>query len=388
MRQQTTGILLGLILSVGAGAATITSTRTFYDATGANQVTSYAVGIDVTVQITTQYTGNMNLFTAQDLLPDGWTCVSVASGGVYNSNDNRVSWTINGTPVTVSYVARPAGSGTVTFTGAVGGFGDGVVVSGTIPDTDLQENQPPSAPGIELTGSADPVTTVADLTCTITTPSVDADNNPAGGGVEYRYLWKDGFGPVSQTDWTTATTHTLPASTTTKGEWTCEVVARDGLGTESSAASATITVQDTAPTAPTHIQVTPSKPEPDDDIVASAIGSTDADGDSITYLYNWTRISPSATTYQGATLPASQTVLGDIWELEAAASADGAVSSYTAYGSQIKVTTYHSADADQDGRISMIEYLGYAGPAAAVWQMGANGGEYEWDGTTLSPKTE
>ena len=51
------------------------------------------------------------------------------------------------------------------------------------------------------------------------------------------------------------------------------------------------------------------------------------------------------------------------------------------------VPTSHPADTGGDGKIGMIEYLTYAGPVAAVWQQGINGGEYEWDGTTLTPKT-
>ncbi len=47
-------------------------------------------------------------------------------------------------------------------------------------------------------------------------------------------------------------------------------------------------------------------------------------------------------------------------------------------------SSFHPADSDENGRISAIEYLLYAGPAADAFQKGASG-QYCFDGTTLLP---
>lgn len=52
-----------------------------------------------------------------------------------------------------------------------------------------------------------------------------------------------------------------------------------------------------------------------------------------------------------------------------------------------KELTTHPADTNHDNKIKIFEYLVYAGPVAAVFQQGINGGEYWWDGVTLTPKT-
>ena len=46
----------------------------------------------------------------------------------------------------------------------------------------------------------------------------------------------------------------------------------------------------------------------------------------------------------------------------------------------------HEADTNGDWKIGLFEFLDYAGPVADVFQLGANDGEYWWDGITLLPK--
>ncbi|OPZ26996.1 MAG: hypothetical protein BWZ02_01810 [Lentisphaerae bacterium ADurb.BinA184] len=113
----------------------------------------------------------------------------------------------------------------------------------------VRDNLPPTDPVVDVTAPS-PVTTTVDLLCTVTTPSVDPDNNPAGGAIHYQYVWTDTLGrSVLQTsEWTTALTDTLPASKTLKGVITCTVKARDGLDAESGTAADAITVVNTPPT--------------------------------------------------------------------------------------------------------------------------------------------
>jgi hypothetical protein len=58
----------------------------------------------------------------------------------------------------------------------------------------------------------------------------------------------------------------------------------------------------------------------------------------------------------------------------------------TALTSPGPVGVFHGADENTDARISIFEFIAYAGPIAAVYQQGINSGSYEWDGATLTPK--
>lgn len=384
--------VLSLCVAFGmslAGAATLTCERKFYDAGGANPIASYVVGVDITVQLEPTFDGAYNLFAAEEIFPDGWSFLSADPSATVTGR--RVSWNLTGNPRTLSYVVRPAATDdTVTFTGTIGGFADGASVVGTLIDSELEPNQAPTKPGIAVTASPSPATTVSDLTCQVTAPSTDPDNNPPGGAIEYRFTWTRGRAR-EESDWTAATIDVLDAADTSKGEWTVEVRARDALGAISAPATGVVNVLDTPPTDPTQITIHPTEPQPEDDIAATASGSTDADGDTVTYDFRWTKLSRAGrpnTVVTGAVLSADDTTLGDVWKLEAAASADGVRSAWVQYANEINITSFHPADTNKDRKIDISEFLEYAGPVAEAWQEGANGGEYEWDGTTLTPKPE
>ena len=46
----------------------------------------------------------------------------------------------------------------------------------------------------------------------------------------------------------------------------------------------------------------------------------------------------------------------------------------------------HPADTDDDGKITIVEFVTFCGPVAAVFRRGVNGGEYCYDGTNLRAK--
>jgi parallel beta-helix repeat protein len=90
-------------------------------------------------------------------------------------------------------------------------------------------NNPPTAPIVDLT--PDNPTTTDDLTCTVTTPSIDPD----GDTITYTYEWYrfQGAGFVLQpglTSVTTALFATISSSNTVTGElWMCIVTPNDGI---------------------------------------------------------------------------------------------------------------------------------------------------------------
>ncbi|MEN6644398.1 MAG: FlgD immunoglobulin-like domain containing protein, partial [Armatimonadia bacterium] len=96
----------------------------------------------------------------------------------------------------------------------------------------------------------------------------------------------------------------------------------------------------TPPTTPTTVTITPSAPgrEP---LTGTATGSTVANGDTLTYQYQWSKktgTSWGAFGYTGRTLAAANVKVGDIWRVRARAF-DGALYSAWKGGSSVKIVT-------------------------------------------------
>ena len=86
-------------------------------------------------------------------------------------------------------------------------------------------NDRPSAPSLSI-GPTSPVAGLDDLYCQITLPSSD----PNGDSISYTFTWTVDGTEFTGTSTTTYTDDTVPGSATSPGEnWTCLVVANDGL---------------------------------------------------------------------------------------------------------------------------------------------------------------
>jgi subtilisin family serine protease len=134
-------------------------------------------------------------------------------------------------------------------------------------------NTPPDPPTVVSIDQVDPDTT-AELTVSFL-PSADLDGDP----ITYTYLWstagKSCAGP------------TLPPADTTRGEaWSCTVTANDNhLGSASSLASAEVTIINSPPVA----NAGPDRDEEkNSSVILNGNGSSDADGDSLTFLWEQT----------------------------------------------------------------------------------------------------
>ena len=121
---------------------------------------------------------------------------------------------------------------------------------------------------------------------------------------------------------------TYPAAKTTNGDQLVAVFApydAEEVGTP--VVSGTVTVGDTAPTAPS-VSVVPSSPEPGDGLFCDlTVPSTDADGDSISYTYTWYK-NGVLTTLTGDTVSGAETEHGDTWECRVVADDGSATSGY------------------------------------------------------------
>lgn len=94
---------------------------------------------------------------------------------------------------------------------------------------------------------------------------------------------------------------------------------------------ATTAVANRPPTAPT-VRLKPRHPKPSDDIVCTASGSTDPDGDQVTYRYQWYKNDVLQQGLTQSTLASRYTKVGERWKCVVTPS-DGKVDGPSAYSS-------------------------------------------------------
>ncbi|MEN6641876.1 MAG: NosD domain-containing protein [Armatimonadia bacterium] len=94
------------------------------------------------------------------------------------------------------------------------------------------------------------------------------------------------------------------------------------------------------PTAPETVTISPDAPGPER-LTATATGSTDEDGDSLTYKYQWSKLRPDGTwgtwDYTGRTLAASNLAIRETWRVRAQA-LDGELGSPWKIGGSVTIT--------------------------------------------------
>ena len=141
---------------------------------------------------------------------------------------------------------------------------------------DCIEDQPPTPPVVAI----DPVSpkTGDDLRCHVTEPAID----PEGLPVTYSYTWTLAGEPVE-----TAKEARVDFSLTTRGDvWECSVQATDGE-LMSPGGTASVVIENTPP-GPPSIAINPGTPNPPDNLECVITApSFDADGDEVTYSFEW-----------------------------------------------------------------------------------------------------
>lgn len=182
--------------------------------------------------------------------------------------------------------------------------GDDTADTATDTDTDTGTNAAPTAPEIAIAPSAP--SDVSDLVVTIVTPATDPD----GDTLTYRYAWSVDGGARAD-----LVAETVPASETADGEtWTVQVVANDGA-LDGPAATASVTVGNAPPTAPT-IHIEPQSPAPGDDLTLVVdAAAVDPNGDALVQTIQWyvdgslNGSWDDATSVAGAYVEAGETYL-------------------------------------------------------------------------------
>ncbi|MDP2313448.1 MAG: LamG-like jellyroll fold domain-containing protein [Pseudomonadota bacterium] len=167
-------------------------------------------------------------------------------------------------------------------------------------DTAVAVNTAPTV----TTASLTPATAHTDDVLTASVSTNDAD----GDTVSVGYTWYVDGVPIS------ATGATLDGGVHFgKGDEVYVVATPDdGEDAGTALASSSVTILNTAPTAPV-VAVSPTDPEDADDLVCDLVTpSTDADGDSLSYTYAW-ELDGSDAGIASDTVPAASTAAGDAW---------------------------------------------------------------------------
>lgn len=187
-------------------------------------------------------------------------------------------------------------------------------------------NCPPTAPTTVKVTPAKP-STFDNLTCEAS-GATDVD----GDAVSYEYKWQKFVGNAWVDAGTGATVDNL--ATAGNEQWrACAKSVAAGLSCADWVASAAVAIADTPPTAPTSVIITPTSPRDANKLTATASGSTDGDGDALTYRYAWWKSTDQGLTWtQVATtrvIAASLTAVGEQWKACARANDGTLVSPWT-----------------------------------------------------------
>jgi len=163
-------------------------------------------------------------------------------------------------------------------------------------------NQAPTRARI-LIGPSEPGT-LDDLEVSLTHASTD----PEGEDVTYAYAWfSNGFDRSDLID------KVVPAAETAKGDlWRVIVTPTDGA-LEGPQTIETITIGNTPPTVVA--SVSPEAPSTEDDVEVEVSTSDDDQTDVVSVSYAWT-VNGAPTSNFDATLPASETAKGEVWEVQ------------------------------------------------------------------------
>ena len=256
----------------------------------------------------TPNTGGFNLEVNRGALSNPDVNSQVSSNGfqaTHGFSPGTTSWTMD-------WTAPTTGSGNVQFDLAVlaangngGTSGDNYGTFSTSLAEDVPSNVAPTATNVAI-APTNPTTSDA-LTVTYTFNDEDGDGE-SGTTVSW---YRNGNLQSSHTGLT------LPSTATSKGEsWFASVLPSDGTNTGAAASSASLVIENSAPTV---TGVLPSSEAPDTiEDVTFTYQTDDVDGDTVSQAETRWRLDNAlvSSLENATTLPAVATRPGDVWEIE------------------------------------------------------------------------
>jgi hypothetical protein len=282
--------------------------------------------------------------TIQNSAPDGTvsltpsaptrtSTLTCSAGGTDADGDalsHTFTWTVDGAPVTASSTSS-------TLSTLAGVFAASQLVACTVSTDDGKGGTDTDSASVTVVNTAptvsvslSPATVYTDDTLTASATAADGD----GDALTVTYDWY-----VDGTLVQSGASATLDGASSFDRDEEVYVVATVDDGTDTaSATSASVTVSNTAPTAPV-IDITPADAASGDDLTCSVVTeSTDADGDAITYTFVW---DVDGVAYTDATDAAMSSVVdganvggGEVWTCEVGAG-DGVDSTYVREGQDV-----------------------------------------------------
>ena len=240
-------------------------------------------GTTAAAQATVANTGPAFSQNLQDRTDDEGAAVSLSAAAT-DADTDPISYAATGLPPGLSIDASTGLiSGTVSSTAASGSpYPASITASdGTATATDTfswtitHPNQPPTITSVTI----DQSTPKTNDTLTVTVAATDPDSDP----LTYSYQWiRNGSDLAARTS---ATLNLGGAGNGNKGDTIAvRVTANDGAATSDPVASASVTVQNSAPTV--SVALDNSTPGTGDTLTATAT-TGDADGDSVAVTYVW-----------------------------------------------------------------------------------------------------
>lgn len=169
-------------------------------------------------------------------------------------------------------------------------------------ELEVYEHGPPSVDSVTISPS--PAYTTDTL---VATPQGWYDLD--GASERYAYEWTVN-GAVDAGE----STDSYPSGKTNKGDLVqVTITPTNDFGDGDPVSSPTIEIANTAPDTP-GIEITPASPEPEDNLQCGVTSpSTDVDGDSVTYEYEWYQ-NGAITAFTSNVIVAADTAHGDTWE--------------------------------------------------------------------------
>lgn len=209
---------------------------------------------------------------------------------------------------------------------------------------------PPVPASVSISANPSPASAASQLQAT----AVSGGADPNGDTVTYKYQWAlkpddasslGGGGSRGLYPWGhDCTDGILTGVTLHRGEvWLARACATDGVHDSAWTAPVEVTLGNAAPTRPVWVTVSPAVPGKEN-LTGNTDDSTDADGDEITYEYQWVKLSATGeyltkwADNSGKVLPADKVSFGDIWQVRARAF-DG--TDYSPWKAHKKVTIVH-----------------------------------------------
>jgi len=258
--------------------------------------------------------------TAATNNPPVMTSVTITPNPAYkttaNLTANPVATDADGDPVTFTYQWKKGGvniSGQTSSTLANTNYVKSDVITVTVTPNDGKTNGTAmTSAGLTIANSVPVMSTVtitpspaykttANLTANVTATDADSDT------ITYSYQWKKGGVNISgQTSSTLANTNYVKSDVIT-----VTVTPNDGTTSGTAMTSAGLTIANSLPTQPTVSITTPAYDSTN--LVCTPTGSSDADGDTISFSYAWYKNTVLQAGLTTNTVNASNTTVGDSW---------------------------------------------------------------------------